>query len=291
MLDFRMETFLVVCKAMNFTHAAEALHITQPAVSHHIHTLEEIYGVRLFEYRGKKLSLTRAGQELRQAAVTMKHDVQFLKERLNRLSDGENALAFGATLTIGEFVMPAPLVSYIQGHPEAAVHMEVADTDALLKKLDDGEIDFAIVEGFFPKSEYDFLVYSRERYLAVCSQDYAFVRPVRCVEDLLEERLLVREEGSGTRRILETYLEGRNLTLSDFRCCVQANNIAVLKSLARAGCGVTFLYEAAVREELKDGSLREIPLEGFDVVHDFTFIWRKNSLFGADYKELFQAFT
>ena len=111
MLDFRMETFLVVCKAMNFTHAAEALHITQPAVSHHIHTLEEIYGVRLFEYRGKKLSLTRAGQELRQAAVTMKHDVQFLKERLNRLSDGENALAFGATLTIGEFVMPAPLVS------------------------------------------------------------------------------------------------------------------------------------------------------------------------------------
>ena len=80
MLDFRIDTFLAVCRSMNFTRAAEELHITQPAVSQHIRYLEKSYGVKLFDYQGKRLSLTTAGEALFSAAVTMKHDDLFSEE-------------------------------------------------------------------------------------------------------------------------------------------------------------------------------------------------------------------
>ena len=74
MLDFRMETFLAVCQCMNFTRASEQLNITQPAVSQHIRFLEKHYNTKLFRYEGKKLMLTGAGEILRNASLTMKHD-------------------------------------------------------------------------------------------------------------------------------------------------------------------------------------------------------------------------
>lgn len=287
MLDFRMETFLTVCQTMHFTRAAELLHITQPAVSQHIRTLEQEYGAPLFLHEGKKLRLTEAGRLLWSAALTMRQDARLVKEQIGRLTGGQESLTFGATLTVGNFAMPGPLAAYLRQYPEARLQMQVADTKELLGKIDRGEIDFAIVEGFFPQSEYDFLVYDTEQFIPVCGRDYAFRRRVRQVEDLLEERLLVREEGSGTRHILETYLEGRNLRIADFGRRAVIGSIAAIKSLTAAGCGVTFLYETAVRRELAEGSLREIPLDDFSIRHDFSFIWRKNSQFAHRYREIF----
>ncbi len=89
MLDFRILTFLTVCETMHFTRAAELLHITQPAVSHQIHALEEQYGAALFSYEGKKLLLTDAGKLLRETALTMRHDADLLKARIKHLCDGQ----------------------------------------------------------------------------------------------------------------------------------------------------------------------------------------------------------
>ena len=85
MLDFRMETFLEVCKDMNFTKTARRLNMTQPAVSQHIHWLEEAYGTRLFSYQGKKMSLTPAGEMLKNSAATMSHDILLLREKCRRV--------------------------------------------------------------------------------------------------------------------------------------------------------------------------------------------------------------
>ena len=162
MLDFRLNTFLTVCKYMNFTRAAEELNITQPAVSQHIRYLEELFEVKLFDYHNKKISLTEAGTFLQSTATTMVHDVMHLQDKLRQLQGEKRELVFGVTLTVGEFVIPAPVASYLKAHPEAAVHVTVANTQELLKKLNDGQIDFALVEGFFAKSEYDSKVYSNE---------------------------------------------------------------------------------------------------------------------------------
>lgn len=287
MLDYRVDTFLTVCRHMNFTKAAGELHITQPAVSHHIHYLEEKYGVRLFEYNGKKVSLTEAGKALLSAAITMKADELHLKKIMEQQSGKGRRLVFGATMTIGEYVMPEALVRFLGVYPGTEVYMVVGDTRELLAKLNGGEIEFALVEGFFQKKEYDFLVFASEPFAAVCAPHYRFQKNVRKMEDLLLERLFIREPGSGTRYVFERYLEGKNLLLHDFPHLMEISNIGAMKQMVAKGQGITFLYEAAVKEELNRGILKRIQLEDFHLTHDFTFIWRKGSIFESYYQELF----
>ena len=271
MLDFRMETFLTVCQCMNFTRASEKLNITQPAVSQHIRFLEKHYNTKLFRYEGKKLQLTGAGEILRNASLTMKHDELSIQDEMLKAED-EKELRFGATRTVGDALMGNILERYLRKYPEARIHMEVDNTRELLMRLDEGEIDFALVEGF-------------------CSPDHQFQKEPVSVEDLFQERLLLREQGSGTREVLERYLSAKNLSLADFRKVMEAGSLQTIKELTKAGCGITFLYEVAVRRELADGVLKRIPLEDFHISHEFAFIWRRGSIYADRYRELFRRFS
>ena len=116
MLDFRMDTFLAVCETMNFTRAAEQLRLTQPAVSQHIHLLEEHYGSKLFTYQGKRLALTAAGALLRDAARTMRHDEAYLAQQLQALAGTARPLCLGATLTVAEYALPEQMAAYLAAH-------------------------------------------------------------------------------------------------------------------------------------------------------------------------------
>ena len=158
-------------------------------------------------------------------------------------------------------------------------------------RLDEGTIDFALVEGFFKKSEYDYQKYSDENYIGVCSPDYQFHETPETVENLFQERILLREEGSGTREVLERWLDSQNLSIRDFRQTMEVGSLQTIRELTKAGCGITFLYEAAVKEELKDGTLQKIPLKDFHVLHEFAFIWRRGSIYADRYREIFQRFS
>lgn len=291
MLDFRMETFLTVCKTMNYTKAASQLNITQPGVSQHIRFLEQYYETPLFRYEGKKLSMTEAGELLRNAALTMVHDEKVLKNEMLQTKLQKERLIMGATLTVGEVIMPDVLKKYMREYPDTEIHMVVANTKELLTKLDEGEIDFALVEGVFKRKDYDFLHYTTERYAAICKTGYRFQKQVRRTEDLLEERLLLREPGSGTREILERYLESQNMSIQDFKRTAEISNLHTIKELVKSGCGITFLYETAVREELQRGELQKIKLPDFQITHDYTFIWRRGSIYAKTYKALFTKFS
>ena len=105
MLDFRTETFLTVCETMNFTAAARKLHITQPAVSQHIHFLEEQYQASLFVYRSKQLFITPAGEILQKRLLSMKNDERFIQEELRSQHYGIASLSLGVTMTIGEYAV------------------------------------------------------------------------------------------------------------------------------------------------------------------------------------------
>lgn len=288
MLDFRMDTLLMACKYMNFTKAAEKMNITQPGVSQHIRYLEENYGIKIFKYEGKKMKLTKEGEVLLNAVTTIKHDDVFLREKLNELKKEQRKLIFGTTLTIGEFVIPRRLASYLNECPDASVQMVVSNTYRLLKRIDSGEIDFAIIEGYFTKSEYDYLTYSKEKYIAICGYEYKLRGKGETIEDMLAERLIIREPGSGTREILERLLGEKNLAVNDFQNIVEVSNMNAIKSLVESNCGITFLYEVAAREEIEACRLKEIKLKEFNVTHDFTFVWRKGSIFAERYRELFK---
>ena len=200
----------------------------------------------------------------------------------------ERLLRFGATLTIGEYIMPGPLLRLLQKDPELRLRMLAANTQELLSLLDRGEIDFAIVEGNFDRSAYDGLVYSTQRYIPVAAPGYAFTRPVHRLEDLLEERLLVREPGSGTRSILERVLEANNLSVESFRRWTELGSLNLIKSLVEAGAGVSFFYQPVVQRELESGLLQEIPLEDCSIHHDFTFLWQQGSVFEEEFRRIFQ---
>ena len=111
MLDFRMDTFLAVCRHRNYTRAAEELNITQPAVTQHIQYLQSYYGVKLFSYQNKRLALTEEGELLRNAALCMLHDEEKLKRDVKDLRLGRRSIRFGATLTIGEYLLPERLAA------------------------------------------------------------------------------------------------------------------------------------------------------------------------------------
>lgn len=284
MIDFRIDTYITVCRCMNLTKAAEKLKITQPAVTQHIHYLEDFYGTKLITYKGKRMFLTKAGEILYQVAVTMKHDEEYLKQSIFDLNKGKKRLIFGATLTIGEFVIAEHLKKYLDLYPDTEIRMLVGNTRELLDKLCLGEIDFALVEGNFTKRDFDCMSYSQERYIPVCSWDYSFKKEPELLSDLLTERIIVREKGSGTREILVKHLETRNMGIESFNHVVEIGGMNAIKSLVEAGCGITFVYEAAVKKELEKGSLKEIKLKDFQIIHDFEFIWNKGSAFSDNYR-------
>lgn len=288
MQDFRVETFLTVCRTMNYTRAAEELSITQPAVSQHIAHLERAYGAPLFAYRSKKLHLTDAGALLRDALSTMAHDERLLRERVRNAAAGARVeLRVGMTLTAGEYLVAAPLADYLRRYPELHATVRSGGTSELLALLDAGEIDCAFVEGFFDKSAYAWDAFRTERLVCVCAADHAFATQPARVEDLFDERLIVRESGSGTRAVLEHALASQNLTVDGFSHTSVVESLDVIKIFVEHDLGISFLYEAAVARELAAGTLRTVELEGPAIEHDIAFIRLKGSVFERDFQALF----
>lgn len=287
MFDYRLETFICVCKHLNYTKASEELNITQPAVSQHIHSLEENYKVKLFTYDKKRLQLTQEGMLLLNAATTMKHDDIHLREKLLQVKNYKNELTFGSTFSVCEYILPQHINNYLMNNPDTNVKMIVANTKQLIERINLGEIDFALIEGNFSKSEFDSLLYSKENYIAVCGNDYKFKNNVTSFEDLIDEKIILREEGSGTRDIINKFAQEKNIEIDDFVNYIEIGNINTIKYLVKHNLGISFLYEATVIEELKNHELKKIDLKDFNITHDITFIWRKNSIFKEHYIALY----
>lgn len=288
MLDFRIDTFLAVCKFMNFTKASLYLNITQPAVSGHIRYLEEYYNVKLFVYVGKKMQLTNEGKVLLDVATTLKHDDIFLKNKLNNLSSKQE-LIFGATLTVGEYMMPKVIDKLLNDNQNTTIKMQVANTSDLLKMINEGKLDFALVEGYFNKLEYDYRRFTQDKYICVASKEFK-INKVSDISELFKYNLIIREVGSGSREIIERWLKERNLSISDFSNIIEISNINMIKRLVSNNHGISFIYKTAVEKELESGKLKQIVINGLDIDHDINFIWRKNSVFTDYYVELFELF-
>ncbi len=284
MFDYRMETFLKVCDTLNYTKAAQELAITQPAVSQHIHYLEKYYDTRLFEVNGKQVSITPAGKMLKDTVKVFVNDESRMKEKIKKASNEESPLRMGATITIGEFVLAKPLALYMRKHPKQNIKLTIANTEDLINGLAEGTLDFAIVEGYFDSSEYEHMLIKTERFIPVCAVgETDDILKKGQIEELFEKRLLIREEGSGTREIFEKSLELYNHHLTEFACRTELNSMyAIVKLLKEGGC-ISFLYESAVKEAIKMGELVEIPIDGYSVEHEFNFIWQKGSIYKKDF--------
>lgn len=286
MLDFRIYTFLEVCRSMNYTKAAGELNITQPNVTQHIHYLETYYGQKLFQMNGKKLVLTQAGELLKEAATAMYRAQQDLRSKMT--DSREQNLSFGITKSINESSLKRSVVRFLKKYADRHVRFCVNNTEQLLWEMENLEMDFAIVEGNFDHDKFDSVTLSRENFIAVRGSCHSLRSFRGNLTDLLGECLILREQGSGTREILESMLHIRGIGFENFASIAEIGEVSAIKELVKGGCGITFLYETAAREELDAGELVRIPIKDFELEHEFSMIWPRSAFEDGFFRQIAQ---
>lgn len=291
MLDHKMATLIEVCKHMNYSRAAEELHLAQSTVSLHIKSLEEYYGARLFEFEGKKPVLTEAGRLVLEAATIRSRDEEQLKQKI-RLKQ-RAPIRLGATLSVAENMICEPLASFLKNHPRDYIQIDIDNTAALINKINEGILDTAFLEGPFPVREFDSLAYRTEGFKAICAPDYLADDGGKHIKDVFGIPLLLREEGSGSRKLLESFLAQRGYSLRNFTRIIEIGSIHVIKQMVMQGCGISFLYESAVRSELNSGLLRSVfdEEEIADFRYNIYYAWRKGSIYADEYVKVFNEFA
>ena len=281
MLDPRWNTFLAVGETMNYTRAAERLCLTQPAVTHHIHYLEDHYGCRLFSYEGKVLRLTEAGLRLLEFTRSMAYNSRKVENAM--ASPVPVSLRVGASKTIGEFIIAPKIERFLRAQPDASFSLMVDNTQVLLRELEAGRLDFVLVEGFFDRSRYDAQLCQREDFFGVCAPGHRLAGRSVPLDELVGERLILRESGSGTRAIFEEALHRQNYTLDSFSSVVTISDFSTIKSLVVDGLGVSFLYAPVVAQELKAGTLARFDLAEVPMSGAFYFVCLKDNLFAKSW--------
>lgn len=285
MLDFRVKTFLKVCECMNYTKAAKELHITQPAVSQHISYLEDFYNVKLFYHEGKRIALTREGMLLQEKLLVAVRDEHLLRNELCEMSR-PHTIRFGTTKTIGDFVINSELGKFVEQEVHVDMQFLIDNTENLETMLEDGRLNLALIEGNHDVNKFQSLVYKKSRFICVCASNYHLPNDVNSIKDLLKERLIVREEGSGSRDIFVRNLAIQNLNIYCFNGLFEVGSMHVLLDLVKQGLGIAFVYEEAVKDAIDEGTIREIELNDLHIEHDFTFIWNKNSIYSDYYQSV-----
>ena len=287
MIDYRLKTFLTLCELKNYTKTAKKLFITQPAVTQQIKYLEQHYGVILFKYEGKNLTLTPAGKKLQSFALTLSKDCDKIEQELSNSKENIN-YKFGATLTIGQYIMPDIIEYILKENKDTCVSMTVDNTSALLKLLKKGEIDFAIIEGNFNKSEYSYELFSMENFIGICNSKSIYAKGNYTLDNFFEANLILREKGSGTRDVFEQLIYEQNFCIESFNLICEIGSLPSILSLVSADCGISFMYEKAAKSYIDNNLISQINIKGLPIKREFNVVWLKESKFSYSYKNFFE---
>jgi DNA-binding transcriptional LysR family regulator len=278
MFDHRLATFLTVCKTKNLTKAALILNLTQPAVTKQINYLEEYYGVALLCRQGRALKLTAAGRILYEYGKNMQSQAAVLERKLKNSAALAPKYIIGATLTIGEYILPYIIGKYKERYPNQDLLMQVHNTETVIQKLLRGEIDLGLVEGPFDQTRFNFTdLIADELVLAVAPQSDMAQRAAVELDEVLQHRLILREEGSGTRKVLETKLLELGYNPNQLQVYMEIGSLGAIKSLVELNLGCTIISKSAIRKEMAAGTLVMIPIDGVVIRRNFTFIYLNNS--------------
>ncbi|MDU1539742.1 MAG: LysR family transcriptional regulator [Paeniclostridium sordellii] len=288
MIDFRLKTFIDLCETRSYTKTAKRLCITQPAVSQHIKYIESKYNIKLFDYIGKNLILTKLGQDFLNNILKLKTMSLSIENDLKNSKCISKSLSFGATRSIGEFVMPNIIKNYLRDCPNANLSMVVDNTKTLLDMLKKGVLEFCFIEGYFNKADYETHLFSYEDFIFIASPENHLAKKSNLsIEDLFGESLILREQGSGSRDIFELWLYEQNYSHKNFNSLLQVGNINLIKDLVKNNFGISIIYKVAVMDELEKKELIMLDINSMKLSHEFNFIYLKDSIFASEYVDFF----
>ena len=270
-MDTKLHTFLTLCQTMNYRLAAERLHLSQPAVTKQIQALEQSLQAKLFYYDGHTLHKTEKCLLLERYAISLQY--QFKELQLSRAEKEHTTLRIGATKTIGDYVLIDAIKDYLRD-PSHELSLVVDNTKHLLQMLDENQLDFAVIEGTFSKTKYDSYLLRMEPFVGICAKDSPLCGKHISAEDLLKETIIIREEGSGTRRIFEERFQAAGYDVNDFARKVSISSFVSIKALVSAGIGISFLYDSVVAN---DDTIGIFTVDGLTEPHAFHVVYTRNT--------------
>jgi len=277
MLDHRLATFLAVAKTQNYTKAAEILNLTQPAVSQQIKYIEDYYGVQVFRKKGRNNELTPEGQILYRYVLDIAQHFAFLDRDIKNKSAIIKKYHLGATLTIGEYVLPKILGQYKNEYNAIDLILQVNNTALIKEHVLSGELDLGLVEGSFDRERFYFQKFKEDELILVAAPFSELGQREQIeLKDLPKERLILREKGSGTREAFETKLVELGYDVNAFNIYMDIGSLTAIKSLVISGLGCTVISREAVRNEIKSKEMKRIKIKGVKLTRTFNFIYTKD---------------
>lgn len=272
--NFRIRVFRAVARHLSFSRAAEELLLTQPAVTQQVKALEDEMGVPLFDRGGGRIALTAAGKALLPFAERMKElsDEAFAAvASANGEVGGE--LALGASRTIGQYLLPGFIAGFLRENPKVHVTAESGNTDQMLAALVERRIQLALIEGPEQRRDLHIEPFMEDRMVLVVPAAHEWAANEVTLADLKTAPLLMREYGSGSRRVVEQALAEKGVKVKELNVRMELDSTEGLLHAVEAGLGVTFVSAWAVRNQLTLGTLKLARVRGLKLVRRFSLAY------------------
>ena len=272
--NFRLTVFRAVAGQRSFRRAAEELYLTQPAVTQQIKALEAEVGAPLFDRSGREVALTAAGEVLLRYAGEGNELLLRAEAELAALAGRVSGpLRLAVSTTIAQYVLPPMLGRFLRLHPAVELRMVSANTEGVAAAVLAGAVDLGLVEGPVHRTELRLEAWLRDELVLVAASDHAWAGlGAIAAEELRGVPLLLRERGSGTREIVDAALEGVGLPAKDLVVAMELNSTEALLACVEAGLGVGFYSRAAIRRQVRLGSLVRVRVRGLTIGRDLSFV-------------------
>jgi DNA-binding transcriptional LysR family regulator len=288
----QIEAFLAVAQAGSFRRAAQALHLSQPALSQHVRELEVELGARLFDRLGRAINVTEAGRIFADHAARLFATLSDARHALADLQGLQRgALTIGASTTPGIYLLPGILGAYRQRYPGIEVTLQLGNSRQIEALVSGGKLDLGVVgDGGTRSTEAPPETMVEDELVLIVGPPHAWARR-REIEpaELAGQPLLLREPGSATRQVTERALAGARVA---YRPGMVLPHTEAIKQGVLAGLGVAFVSVFAIRGERATGRLRALRIRGLRIVRHFRLIHherRRLSTAARAFMELFAA--
>jgi DNA-binding transcriptional LysR family regulator len=270
-----LRVFLRVADYEHVTRAAEDLALTQPAVSRTIHSLEQEIGLPLFERQGRRIALTAAGRIVQTYARRIMALEQELEESLAALRDVEaGEVVISASKTTGVYLLPPMITRFRTLHPHIALSLSIDNSHQVTEQILTWQADIGLVEGDISSlpPELAVEVIANDELVLVIAPTHRW-SSLRAVtpEMLRANELLLREQGSGTREVIERALQEQGVQVSPLLTVPENETI---KQLVMRGTGAAILPALVVQREMETHDLQRVPIEGLDLHREFSLVRR-----------------
>lgn len=268
----QLRIFLKVVQARSITKAAEELHLTQPAVSIQLKNFQRQFDLPLIEVINKRLFVTEFGHEIAQSADRILTEAHAINYKMHAHSGQLTGRLSISSVSTGKYVAPYFITDFMKQNPGVELVLDVTNKAQVVASLERNEVDFALVSVLPDTLNFDKVELMQNKLFVVGNHDQKFSRRELDRKTLESLPLIYREQGSGTRHVMELYL--RKSKLAVLKKMELTSNEAV-KQAVIAGLGYSIMPLIGIRNELLNKQLQIIPFKGFPILSTWYFIWLK----------------